>query len=123
MRTKRALYSGVATAAIAVFLSASPARVSAQQTTDPAISIGNSDLGGVVTGPNGPEAGVWVIAETNDLPSGQRVEVNRLKRPPRNIVISPPQTRGSIGVATGCLASMTSPALRHASSWNLPETS
>jgi hypothetical protein len=26
-------------------------------------------LGGVVTGPNGPEAGVWVIAETKDLPT------------------------------------------------------
>jgi hypothetical protein len=28
-----------------------------------------SDLGGVVTGANGPEAGVWVIAETTDLPT------------------------------------------------------
>ncbi len=27
------------------------------------------DLGGVVTGPKGPEAGVWVIAETTDLPT------------------------------------------------------
>ena len=27
------------------------------------------DIGGVVTGPNGPEAGVWVIAETADLPT------------------------------------------------------
>ena len=27
------------------------------------------DLGGVVTGPQGPEAGVWVIAETSDLPT------------------------------------------------------
>ena len=25
--------------------------------------------GGVVTGANGPEAGVWVIAETTDLPT------------------------------------------------------
>ena len=25
------------------------------------------DIGGVVTGPNGAEAGVWVIAETDDL--------------------------------------------------------
>src|SRR6478609_11887507 len=32
-----------------------------------AVSIGATDIGGVVTGPNGPEAGVWVIAETNDL--------------------------------------------------------
>ena len=27
------------------------------------------DIGGVVTGPHGPEAGVWVIAETHDLPT------------------------------------------------------
>ena len=39
------------------------------QTPDPAIKIGDSDLGGVVTGPKGPEAGVWVIAETTDLPT------------------------------------------------------
>ena len=32
--------------------------------------IGATDLGGVVSGPNGPEAGVWVIAETTDLPTG-----------------------------------------------------
>ena len=33
------------------------------------VQIGDTDIGGVVTGPNGPEAGVWVIAETNDLPT------------------------------------------------------
>jgi hypothetical protein len=31
-------------------------------------AIDNDDIGGVVRGPNGPEAGVWVIAETRDLP-------------------------------------------------------
>jgi hypothetical protein len=31
--------------------------------------IGPSDIGGVVTGSKGPEAGVWVIAETGDLPT------------------------------------------------------
>jgi len=31
--------------------------------------IDDDDIGGVVTGPNGPEAGVWVIAETHDLPT------------------------------------------------------
>ncbi len=29
----------------------------------------DDDISGVVTGPNGPEAGVWVIAETMDLPT------------------------------------------------------
>ena len=33
------------------------------------VAIDNDDVGGVVTGPNGPEAGVWVIAETTDLPT------------------------------------------------------
>src|SRR5689334_16334524 len=34
-----------------------------------AVAIDNDDIGGVVTGPKGPEAGVWVIAETKDLPT------------------------------------------------------
>ena len=41
----------------------------AQQASRPAApAIDADDIGGVVTGPNGPEAGVWVIAETRDLP-------------------------------------------------------
>ena len=38
------------------------------QSAEPGISLGATDLGGVVTSTNGPEAGVWVIAETTDLP-------------------------------------------------------
>src|SRR5581483_3984949 len=34
----------------------------------PSVAIEADDIGGVVTGPSGPEAGVWVIAETHDLP-------------------------------------------------------
>ena len=33
------------------------------------MSIDNDDIGGVVTSAKGPEAGVWVIAETTDLPT------------------------------------------------------
>src|SRR6266536_1761200 len=33
------------------------------------VAAGGDSLEGVVTGPNGPEAGVWVIAETTDLPT------------------------------------------------------
>ena len=33
------------------------------------IPIGEGDIAGVVTGAKGPEAGVWVIAETTDLPT------------------------------------------------------
>ena len=54
--------------AIAVLVAAllETAGVTAQQ---PAIAIDDDDIGGVVTGPDGPEAGVWVIAETTDLPT------------------------------------------------------
>ena len=33
------------------------------------VSIDADDIGGVVTSSKGPEAGVWVIAETNELPT------------------------------------------------------
>ena len=60
--------SAVSSIAIAALLAMPAAPAQAQQ-GDPAIRIGASDFGGVVTGPNGPEAGVWVIAETTDLPT------------------------------------------------------
>src|SRR5215469_11159640 len=34
-----------------------------------AVTLDADDIGGTVTGSNGPEAGVWVIAETMDLPT------------------------------------------------------
>jgi hypothetical protein len=40
----------------------------AQQQAGAAVAIDNDDIGGVVTSSKGPEAGVWVIAETRDLP-------------------------------------------------------
>src|SRR5205807_8187902 len=67
MRTKNSLYLSVAAIAIVAFLAGAPTRVDAQQGAP--VTIGDSDLGGVVRGPNGPEAGVWVIAETKDLPT------------------------------------------------------
>lgn len=39
----------------------------ASQTPGGDVAIDADDLGGRVTGPSGPEAGVWVIAETKDL--------------------------------------------------------
>jgi carboxypeptidase family protein len=35
----------------------------------PAVAIDQDDIGGTVTDARGPEAGVWVIAETTDLPT------------------------------------------------------
>ena len=69
MRTTSALYFGMVAVGIAVLLAASPARLRAQQSTAEAVRIGDNDLGGVVTSAQGPEAGVWVIAETTDLPT------------------------------------------------------
>ena len=40
-----------------------------QAPTPATVPIDTNDIGGVVTGPRGPEAGVWVIAETDDLPT------------------------------------------------------
>ena len=54
-----------ASIALCSFLLFTPS--SAQQPASD-VAIDNDDIGGVVTGPKGPEAGVWVIAETRDLP-------------------------------------------------------
>src|SRR5262245_42616280 len=58
----------VASAAVATFLAASFAWVGAQP-TGTAVAIDPDDIGGVVTSQKGPEAGVWVIAETTELPT------------------------------------------------------
>jgi hypothetical protein len=67
MALRHVLYSTVAAVGIAAVMVASPMRGNAQQAA--AVAIDNDDIGGVVTGPSGPEAGVWVIAETTDLPT------------------------------------------------------
>ena len=69
MTTKIQFLQSVAAIGVAALLAAAPARLSAQQTPQSAIHIGEHDLGGVVTGKNGPEGGVWVIAGTNGLPT------------------------------------------------------
>src|SRR5437879_5899790 len=69
MMTRRALYLGVGTVAIAVVCVGSVVELGGQQAASEMVSIDADDIGGVVTGSNGPEAGVWVIAETTDLPT------------------------------------------------------
>src|SRR6266700_5665166 len=66
MTIKQALYLGAAGTVLTAFATAAPTQVRAQATVG-AITIDGDDIGGVVTGASGPEAGVWVIAETNDL--------------------------------------------------------
>src|SRR2546427_2874219 len=68
MANKNLFYSGTALVAFAVLLAAwPPPRPSAQSAPQVAVQINNDDIGGVVTSKNGPEAGVWVIAETTEL--------------------------------------------------------
>src|SRR5438034_11087619 len=55
--------------AAASVLMASLTWVHAQQRSAVAVAIDPDDIGGVVTSSNGPEAGVWVIAETSELPT------------------------------------------------------
>ena len=43
--------------------------VNAQQRSAATVAIDPDDIGGVVTSSKGPEAGVWVIAETSELPT------------------------------------------------------
>lgn len=54
---------------VLIFSAALPVHGRAAQAGGATVRIDNDDLGGVVTGPKGPEAGVWVIAETTDLPT------------------------------------------------------
>jgi hypothetical protein len=67
MNLKQALYSTVAAIGFTAFVAAVPLPANAQQAAT--VTIDDDDIGGVVRGPNGPEAGVWVIAETTDLPT------------------------------------------------------
>ena len=73
MRTKKrlsiALILMAGLAVVAVFLVVSGRAVLAGQAGGGAVAIDNDDIGGVVTGASGPEAGVWVIAETTTTPT------------------------------------------------------
>src|SRR5215831_5112927 len=68
MRRIKQFHLGTAAAIGVAVLLGLPAPGKAQAQT-PAVAIDNDDIGGVVRGPSGPEAGVWVIAETTELPT------------------------------------------------------
>ena len=68
MRRKKILSFVVIAACGVIVLSWIFAVSHAQQRADQAVAVDGDDIGGVVTSSNGPEAGVWVIAETRDLP-------------------------------------------------------
>jgi hypothetical protein len=62
-------YWSLAAITIAACLLATPIRLNAQTQNTAQAGIDDDDIDGVVSGPGGPEAGVWVIAETRDLPT------------------------------------------------------
>ena len=67
--TRRVLHLAVAAVTAVGLVAVALGTVGAGQAPARAVAVDSDDIGGVVTGPNGPEAGVWVIAETNDLPT------------------------------------------------------
>jgi len=73
MKTVKLTFLGAAAAGsvvlLAMFLASAPFPATAQQAKGETILVDPDDIGGVVTSSKGPEAGVWVIAETSDLPT------------------------------------------------------
>jgi len=65
MKLRHLPYSSVVAIAVAAFALGMRGPAGAQQS----VAIDNDDIGGVVRSASGPEAGVWVIAETTDLPT------------------------------------------------------
>jgi hypothetical protein len=66
---RRLLYSALVVIGIGALIIALPPGTSARQTAGATVRVDPDDIGGVVTSSKGPEAGVWVIAETTDLPT------------------------------------------------------
>ena len=69
MRTSVTLRMRPALLTVGAVLAATLVWTEARQVQGDRVAVDNDDIGGVVSGPNGPEAGVWVIAETTDLPT------------------------------------------------------
>ncbi len=78
--------------------------IGARQPGGKAIPIDADDLGGVVTGAKGPEAGVWVIAETTRAPD--QACQDRGDRRSGPVPRSPISQRRS--TASGCAATVSS---------------
>jgi len=68
MNTRKVAY-GLRATVVAATLVTLIALAGTWPATGQTVQIDQDDIGGVVTGPNGPEGGVWVIAETTDLPT------------------------------------------------------
>jgi hypothetical protein len=69
MRMKAIFLAGSICVGLVLFAGPWFADTTAQQPAAETVRVDTDDLGGIVSSPNGPEAGVWVIAETTDLPT------------------------------------------------------
>jgi hypothetical protein len=69
MKNMKVLALILLASAIAALIAACASQMGGEPSTGAAVRIDNDDIGGVVTSAKGPEAGVWVIAETRDLPT------------------------------------------------------
>ena len=67
MKRSKLLGFGVLVTALGGLIGLLPGHLNSQQGA--VVRIDGDDIGGVVTSANGPEAGVWVIAETTNLPT------------------------------------------------------
>ena len=65
-RYPRAMAAAIAVVVAVLLFGVNSGQLVGQHAT---VAIDGDDIGGVVTGPRGPEAGVWVIAETTNLPT------------------------------------------------------
>ena len=69
MRPKQRLSLCVLSLVVCGLFALSPVELGGQQSKNAKVAIDADDIGGIVSAANGPEAGVWVIAETSDLPT------------------------------------------------------
>src|SRR5439155_22096123 len=70
--TRKQLLGSVARLALATIVAASFSGARLRVAAQAAMAMDADDIGGVVTGPRGAEAGVWVIAESTNLPTTLR---------------------------------------------------
>src|SRR5580658_4828471 len=73
--TRKVLSLGLAAVGAAALLVVSLGRTSPKQISNEGIRIDSNGIGGIVASSKGPEAGVWVIAETTGLPTRYIKEV------------------------------------------------
>ena len=69
MRTNKILCVSACVLGLVALFAACATQVGNETSSATSIRIDDDDIGGVVTSAKGPEGGVWVIAETHDLPT------------------------------------------------------